>query len=230
MADPGQPRRRLGRQPLGDGGSAASRQDVDETPPSRSMIPVTSRRGARRWRRGTRSHPTRPRSARRGGPGDRPGVGRGRTPPPSLHARTPRSPGPPGRPSAPRAHPAGDLGAGPLGQHGPRGDLVGLLGPRTGQARRLRAAPQSLGPHLHHRPIRQGQVPDHHPATTVPDRLHTTGPAPRPVLGAMREGTRTGLRTTARSTPPRRRSPWPMSMELSWTAGQGSPVGPPGHG
>ena len=96
---------------------------------------------------------------RRAGRGDRSVVGPGRAPPPWPCARGPRSPGPSGRRSTPLGPTAGDLGSGSLGEHGPAGDLVGLLGPRAQRASRFGAAPQALGPHQHDRPTRRRPSP-----------------------------------------------------------------------
>jgi hypothetical protein len=93
------------------------------------------------------------------------------------HRRVPRHPEVPGRLGdrvLRRAHTASDLGPGSLGEHGPGGDLIAPLGPRARRARRLGAAPQALGPHQHHRPIRQRQITDHHPPPPMADRPHTT--------------------------------------------------------
>ena len=81
--------------------------------------------------------------------------------------------------------PAGDLGSGPLGEHRPRGDLVGLLRPGPHRAGRLRAAPQPLGPHQHHRPIGDRQIPHLDPAAAVADGADPAGRAPGPVLGRL---------------------------------------------
>jgi hypothetical protein len=83
------------------------------------------------------------------------------------------------------ADPAGDFGAGLLGEHRPGGDLVGLLGPRARRARRPRAAPDALGPHQHHRPVRQRQIPHLHSPAAVPDRPNPAGRAPDPILGGL---------------------------------------------
>jgi hypothetical protein len=74
---------------------------------------------------------------------------------------TPKSPAAWATECSPGPDPAADLRAGPLGQHRPRGDLVALFGPGARQASRLGAAPHALGPHQHHRPIRQRQVAHH---------------------------------------------------------------------
>ena len=142
-------------------------------PVSRSKMPVTSSVGWLRWRPGTRSRPARSPPAPRGGPGDRHGAGRDPTPRPWPRASPPRSPGGPGDGLLTEPDPAGDLGSGPLGEHRPRSDLVGLLRPGPHRTGRLRAAPQPLGPHQHHRPISHRQVPHLDPAAAV---AHGTTP------------------------------------------------------
>ena len=112
MADPGQPRRRLRRQPVGDRHGAASRQNIDQAAGVEVDDPGHQQRrvlgGGRQERR--LIEPDRAR-VHRGGRGDRRGAGRGRAPRPSPRARTPRSPGPLGRRSARRGRPAEQISA-----------------------------------------------------------------------------------------------------------------------
>jgi hypothetical protein len=186
MADPGQPRRWRGRQPVGDSGSAASRQNIDQTTLVEVDDPGHQQRralGGGGEERGL-IQPDRSWGTEAGEVIDSGSTVVARCGP-SPHARTPEVPGGLGDRVLCRADPVGDLSPGALGEHRPRGDLVGLFGPRARRAPRLRAAPQALGPHQHHRPIRQRQVTDHHPAPAMAPRSHTTGRAPRPVLGGL---------------------------------------------
>ncbi len=71
-------------------------------------------------------------------------------------------------------HETADLGSGPLGQRRPRRDVVDLLGPRAHRAIRVRATPQALGPHQHHRPIGHRQIPHLQPPAAVAHRPRAT--------------------------------------------------------
>jgi Transposase len=97
-------------------------------------------------------------SLRRGGPDDRPEDGHDRSPRPSRCARPPRTNGPAPPPTPAGPDPPAHRGAGPLGQHRPRGDLLGLLRPAAHRTVRPRAAPDPLGPHQAHRPPRDRQI------------------------------------------------------------------------
>ena len=79
------------------------------------------------------------------------------------------------RDGAPRlTHEPADLCPGSLGQRRPRCDVVDLLGPRAHRAVRIRATPQPLGPHQHHRPIGHRQIPHLHPPAAVTHRPGAT--------------------------------------------------------
>src|SRR5690606_28916096 len=67
----------------------------------------------------------------------------------------------------------------------PPADLVDLLGPGPSRTRRLRAAPQALGPHQPDRSTRDRQVAHHDPATAVADRPRRAGLAPGSILGRL---------------------------------------------
>lgn len=62
------------------------------------------------------------------------------------------------------------LGPGPLGERGPRRDLVHIFGPGLHWTVRVRAAPQSLPPDQHHRPVSHRQIADLHLPSAMADR------------------------------------------------------------
>jgi hypothetical protein len=186
MADPGQPPCRLGCQPLGHRDRAASRQNIDEAAgveiddPGHQHGGVLGGGGQERGLI----------EAHRAGGAEAGEVidARSAVIAHRRHRRVPRHPEVPSCLSdgvLVGTDPAGDLGPGPFGQHGPRRDVVRLLGPCARRTHRLGTAPQPLGPHQHDRPIGERQVPNGHPTPSMARRVHTARLAPGPILGGL---------------------------------------------
>ncbi len=69
------------------------------------------------------------------------------------------------------------FGSGPAGEHHLGVDVLGVLGPGLGLARRLDSAPSALAPHEPGRTTEARQIPDRHQLALMGHRPDPTGPA-----------------------------------------------------
>jgi hypothetical protein len=72
----------------------------------------------------------------------------------------------------------GGFGSCSMGEHGPRGDVVGAFGPRLGGTVEIGTTPPALQPDQSSRPPEAGQIPDVDPESVLGHRPHTATRAP----------------------------------------------------